>query len=284
MHIPPSIAVIVARLRMPSLVLGVLVVATSPLHDSAWLSWAGAALVVASIVSTFMGGIELRRDPIAVATPVRGRWIAVNSPADKVPSHGVHSAGQTYALDLVHWPDANEAWKPVHAWPLMRRPEDFPGFGEPVFSPADGRVVRSRDWWRDHWSRNSWPALLFAFVEGSARELLGPGALLGNHVVLDLGSGAYAALAHLKRGSLTVSPGQTVRAGQWLAECGNSGNTSEPHLHFQLMDTSRPSVAAGLPFTFVGHDVPRNEQPLMERQDGPSCSYVRATGAEAEDT
>jgi hypothetical protein len=48
-----------------------------------------------------------------------------------------------------------------------------------------------------------------------------------------------------------------------VAECGNSGNTSEPHLHFRLMDTARPSLAAGLPFSFVGHDVPRNEEALV---------------------
>ncbi len=255
MQLRQHMAVTVARLRMPVLVTGVVAIVTSPLHESAWISWTGAAMVVLSVGSAFIGGLEVRQTPIPVASPVRGRWVAVNSPADKVPSHGVHSAGQSYAIDLVHWPDPHDEWKPVHRWPLMRRPDEFPGFGEPVYSPASGRVVKVRDWWRDHWSRNSWPALVYAFVEGSVRELLGPGALLGNHVVLDLGDGTYAALAHLKCGSVAVAPGQKVRAGQRLGSCGNSGNTSEPHLHFQLMDTARPSVAAGLPFTFVDHDV-----------------------------
>ncbi len=258
-----KLAIVTARLRLPALVCGVLLVVASPLHEQAAVSWAGAALVAASVVSTFLRGLAVQRDPIAVEVPVRGRWIAINSPADKVPSHGVHSSGQTYSIDLVHWPDTSTRWTPVHRWPLMRRPEDFPGFGQPVFAPADGRVVRTRDSWRDRWSRNSWPALLYAFVEGSARELLGPGALLGNHVIVDLGDGTFAALAHLKRGSITVSEGQVVHAGQQLAECGNSGNTSEPHLHFQLMDMARPAVAAGLPFAFEGHDIPGNEEPLV---------------------
>jgi hypothetical protein len=255
--------VLVARIRVPCFVIGILLVLTSPLHNRAWVTWLGVVLILVSVATTFMPGGQVKREPIPVHSPVRGRWIAVNSPADKVPSHGVHSAGQTYAIDLVCWPDPDEPWKGVHGWPLSRRPETFPGFGQPIFAPADGQVVRTRGWWRDHWSRNSWPALLFLFLEGSARELLGPGGLLGNHVVLDLGDGTYAALAHLKRDSIKVTKGQTVRAGQQLAECGNSGNASEPHIHFQLMDTARTAFAAGLPFRFIGYDVPKNGQPLL---------------------
>ena len=97
---------------------------------------------------------------------------------------------------------------------------------------------------------------------GVVRELLGPGGLLGNHIVIDLGDGAYAALAHLKRRSITVSEGQQVNLGQELAACGNSGNSSEPHLHFQLMDSQRLAFAAGLPFAFAGSDIPKNGNPL----------------------
>jgi hypothetical protein len=50
-------------------------------------------------------------------------------------------------------------------------------------------------------------------VEGAVRELLGPGRILGNHLVVDLGGGVYAALAHLRRGSLRVRVGDRVAAG-----------------------------------------------------------------------
>ena len=252
-----------ARIRVPSFVIGMLLVLTSPLHHLAWVSWVGVALVVSSVVTTFLPGGRIKCEPVSVHSPVHGRWIAVNSPADKVPSHGVHSAGQTYAVDLVYWPESSTVWKAVHRWPLVQPPEAFPGFGQPVFAPADGRVVRTRGWWRDHWSRNSWPALVYLFLEGSFRELLGPGGLLGNHVVLDLGDGVYAALAHLKHHSIKVEDGQFVRQGQQLGECGNSGNSSEPHIHFQLMDTSRTAFAAGLPFAFAGSAMPKNGEPLV---------------------
>jgi murein DD-endopeptidase MepM/ murein hydrolase activator NlpD len=111
-------------------------------------------------------------------------------------------------------------------------------------------VVRAHDAERDHWSRTSPPAMLYLVAEGMVRELLGPGRILGNHVVLDLGDGVYAALAHLRRGSVRVRPGDLVAAGQQLAACGNSGNSTEPHLHFQLMDHPSVLLAAGLPVAF----------------------------------
>jgi murein DD-endopeptidase MepM/ murein hydrolase activator NlpD len=72
----------------------------------------------------------------------------------------------------------------------------------------------------------------------------------GNHVIIRLRRGVFAAYAHLRPGSVQVRRGDRVREGQVLAELGNSGNTGGPHLHFQLMN--RPSFlgADGLPFVF----------------------------------
>jgi hypothetical protein len=261
----------VARIRMPALLAGILLVITERWHHVGWLLPVGLALCVIGFGSMFLpfGYVRstapakgrdrdkgaLARDPIQVSSPVRGRWIAINGPADKVPSHGTHAYGQTYAIDLVHEPEDGRPWKAVHRRPLARRPEEFAAFGRPVFAPADGIVVRTHQRERDHWSRNSWPALVYVLIEGMLRELTGPSRVLGNHVVLDLGDGVYAALAHLRRGSVRVRKGQRVKAGEQLGECGNSGNTSEPHLHFQLMDHPRVLFAAGLPFQFDRFEV-----------------------------
>ncbi|MFD8231046.1 M23 family metallopeptidase [Streptomyces sp. NPDC059696] len=199
------------------------------------------------------------REPLEVAVPVTGRWSALNSPADRTPSHGVHAHGQTYAIDVLAEPEPGA--RPAFAWfrPLARRPHHFPAFDAPVLAVADATVVRVADGQRDHLSRTSLPGLLYLMlVEGSLREMSGVHRLLGNHVVLDLGDGAYAAYAHLRRGSLTVREGDRVRAGQPIARCGNSGNSSEPHLHFQLMDAPDPDAARGIPFTWRGIGVPRN--------------------------
>ncbi|MER8219486.1 M23 family metallopeptidase [Streptomyces sp. NPDC094143] len=202
---------------------------------------------------------RVAREPVEVAPPVTGRWSALNSPADRTPSHGVHAHGQTYAIDVVAEP-APGARPAFHwLWPLARRPQDFPAHGAPILAVADATVVRVVDGQRDHLSRTSLPGLLYLMlIEGSVRELCGTRRILGNHVVLDLGDGTYAAYAHLRRGSLTVRQGDRVRAGQPIARCGNSGNSSEPHLHFQLMDAPDPDAARGVPFTWRGIGVPRN--------------------------
>lgn len=124
---------------------------------------------------------------------------------------------------------------------------------------ADATVVHASDGRRDHLSRNSGPALAYLMlVEASLRDMAGARWIVGNHLVLDLGDGTYAAYAHLRRGSLRVRAGDTVRAGQLLAHCGNSGNSTEPHVHFQLMDHPDLDVARGIPFTWRGIGVPAN--------------------------
>jgi murein DD-endopeptidase MepM/ murein hydrolase activator NlpD len=107
-------------------------------------------------------------------------------------------------------------------------------------------------------------------LEASVRDLFGAKRIVGNHVILDLGDGTYALYAHLRRGSLTVREGDRVTVGQPLARCGNSGNSTEPHLHFQLMDGPDPDTARGIPFTWSGIGVPGNgeafEAPTTESQ------------------
>ncbi|RBM10766.1 M23 family metallopeptidase [Streptomyces sp. PT12] len=187
--------------------------------------------------------------PLALDVPVSGRWMARNGPATKVPSH-THNLAQTYAIDLARRP----APEPVWLWPLTRRPESYPSFGEPLTAPADGTVVAAVDTQRDHLTRTSLAGLLYVLGEAFVRSLGAPRHLLGNHLVLDLGDGAYAVFAHLRRRSIAVAVGDRVTAGQPLAECGNSGNSSEPHLHFQLMDGPDVTSARGRRFSWRYQD------------------------------
>ncbi|MER5211232.1 M23 family metallopeptidase [Streptomyces sp. NPDC002838] len=204
---------------------------------------------------------RVAREPVEVAPPVTGRWSAQNSPADRTPSHGTHAYGQTYAIDIVAEPEPGTRPGFSRLWPLARRNSAFPAFGAPLLAVADGTVVRATDRQRDHLSRTSLPALLYLMIlEASVRDLSGVKRIVGNHVVLDLGNGTYALYAHLQRGSLTIREGDRVTAGQPLARCGNSGNSTEPHLHFQLMDGPDPDTARGLPFTWRGLGVPRNRE------------------------
>lgn len=188
--------------------------------------------------------------------PLRGRWMLLNSPGTKVPSHGTTMYGQARAVDLLDatgWPE-RDVQGPYGGWGLRgRRPEEFAGFGLPVYAMAAGTVVRASDGQKDHRARTTWPQLAFMMIpEGLGRELAGVRWVLGNHVLVRHDDGTVAAYAHLRRSSLRVRAGDRVEAGQVLGEIGNTGNTSEPHLHVQLMDRVAPQAAAGLPMVWRG--------------------------------
>ncbi|ATL28910.1 M23 family metallopeptidase [Streptomyces formicae] len=229
-----------------------------------WLGWLPALGAIA--ISVTMSRSARRRVeseapvPVEIEPPVAGRWSALNSPADKVPSHGTHHLGQTYAIDITAEPEEGPARPvPVWFWPVARRGEAYPAFGAPLFAVADATVVHAEDGQRDHLSRSSLAGVLyFWLIEGVGRSLGGNRRVVGNHVILDLGEGTYAAYAHVRRGSLKVRAGDKVLAGQVLGECGNSGNSTEPHVHFQLMDGPDLDTARGVPFRWRGVGVPAN--------------------------
>ncbi|MFD8207320.1 M23 family metallopeptidase [Streptomyces sp. NPDC059695] len=243
-----------------------------------WAGWL-PAIAAAALGLTLSRAARRRfeaappREPVEVEPPVTGRWSALNSPADRTPSHGTHQLGQTYAIDIV----AEDAARPrpgfAWLWPVFRRSEDFPAFGAPVLAVAGATVVHAEDGQRDHRARGSLPALAhLLLVESSVRSLAGARRVTGNHLVLDLGDGTYAMYAHLRRGSLAVRAGDRVVAGQELARCGNSGNSTEPHVHFQLMDGPGPDTARGVPFTWRGVGVPGNGETF----DVPADAYPAA--------
>ncbi len=116
-----------------------------------------------------------------------------------------------------------------------RDPASYIIYGNPVYAVADARVAAAVDG-----LPNSPPGQLPAMLPIEQVD--------GNHVVLDLGHGRYALYAHLQPGTVRVHAGETVRRGQLLGLVGTSGNSSEPHLHFQLMDHPSALAANGLPY------------------------------------
>jgi murein DD-endopeptidase MepM/ murein hydrolase activator NlpD len=113
------------------------------------------------------------------------------------------------------------------------RLDDYYVYGRAVFAPAAGVVVEVRDSEPDaevgHWQLRR---------------------ASGNHVIVRVASNEFLFIAHLQRGSIAVAPGERVRAGQPIGRVGNSGNTSEPHLHLHLQDTPTPYLGEGIPLYF----------------------------------
>jgi hypothetical protein len=189
---------------------------------------------------------------VVLALPFRGTWLVQNSPARRVPSHGTHLFATTYAIDFVAVRGRRTA--AVRDWRMLlatEPPERFFAFGQPVLAPVAGRVVAVHDGAADHVARRSQVALLGYALTQASRARGGAGILAGNHVILEpTGGGAYVVLAHLRAGSVRVRPGDAVAAGQQLGTCGNSGNSTQPHVHIQAMDAVDPFTARGLPMAF----------------------------------
>jgi murein DD-endopeptidase MepM/ murein hydrolase activator NlpD len=209
---------------------------------------------------------ELER-ALIVEFPLRGEhWVAETSPADRLPSHGTDQLGMRYSYDFIKV-DARPGLRISPAGALRgllvgARTRDCYAWGAPVHAPLDGEVVQvvdgvpERDWVQ--------PAReLFLRVRNAATFT--PARLpfiLGNHVIIrsgDISSGhVHAAFVHLVPGSVAVTEGQRIAAGEVIGRVGHTGNSTSPHLHFQLMDSADPLRAKGIPCAFRSYDVLRD--------------------------
>jgi hypothetical protein len=113
------------------------------------------------------------------------------------------------------------------------RNSDYLCFGMPVLSPGDGEVIAIANDAPDN-------------LPGEPNTQDFP----GNYVVIDHGNGEYSMLAHLRLGSVGVEVGDSIVAGQKVGECGNSGYSGEPHLHYHLQNTPEWLSGEGLPAQF----------------------------------
>lgn len=175
-----------------------------------------------------------------VTAPFDGEWTAVNGGVTEETSHSWGLVSQRYAYDFVVTEDGS----------THRRSgddlTDYYAFGEPIRAPARGTVVKTKDSLRDY------PK------PGGGRTEWRTWEIAGNHVIIEHADDEYSMLAHLQEDSVTVDPGDEVRRGDVVGACGNSGNSSEPHLHYQLMDRRNFWTAAGLVPAFVDVDVSRD--------------------------
>ena len=194
----------------------------------------GPGLPVEPIITDTGGRSAIAKRPaVEIGAPVRGgRWVAVVGPHRRAlqPVNGRLRNGQRFAIDFSARLD--DAGRTHVADPNLNG--SYFNYGQPVQAVGPGRVVEAVDRYPDQPPNHPNP------VTGVAAD--------GNHVIVKLGKGVFAAYAHLEPGSVRVEAGDPVREGQVIGRLGNSGASHGPHLHFQLM--SRPSIldSDGLPF------------------------------------
>ena len=182
--------------------------------------------------------------------------------------HTTHRWGvvEEFALDIFSVDDTGSSRRGAGA-----RNEDFYAYGKPVLAAADGTVVKLIT------GAPEGPPMLIRPGEAmdayygriseqqAANFVKGETAILGDSVVIDHGNGEFSAYVHLKPGSITVKRGESVKAGQSIGALGSSGNSTEPHLHFQVCDAPEPLSCASIPVRFTGIELPMadGDRPLQ---------------------
>jgi hypothetical protein len=199
---------------------------------------------------------------IVVDFPLRGEWIAPNTPGTKVPSHGTDLFGERYAYDFVGIDPGSRNTRffrpsPLRYLILGAHLQDFIGWGQPIFSTAAGTVVRAEDGWPERNPVHPVKDFLIRLQNAravSSSQKIDLRSLSGNFIIVETSDG-YAVYAHAQTGSIIVSPGDKVIPGQRLANVGHSGNSTAPHLHFHVMDRPDPWKAQGIPCCFRDYEV-----------------------------
>lgn len=181
--------------------------------------------------------------------PLRGVWYAGSGAS----FHTGHrwAVPEEFALDIAKIGESGLTHKGNGT-----RFDDYYAYGADVLAAADGRVTGiANDQSEDPSAMqrpNETQEAYFARLQKEQAERLAKGltAIAGNYVMIDHGKNEYSLYAHLQPGSVRVHVGDQMKAGDVIGKLGSSGNSTEPHLHFQICDKPNPLMCAGIPMNF----------------------------------
>jgi murein DD-endopeptidase len=184
---------------------------------------------------------------LVLSPPLQGDgWLAANGPSNSsghrralIPVGGWAHIAQRFAIDWVQLREDGKTWTGDQL-----KNESYRAYGAQALAVADATVVAIKDGIPDNIPGATSRAVPITL------ETVG-----GNYVILDLGQGQYGFYAHLQPGSLRVKTGDKVKRGQVLGLVGNSGNSTEPHLHFHTSNRNSPLSSEGLPYIFESFEV-----------------------------
>lgn len=170
---------------------------------------------------------------VLYSLPFNERWVAVNGGVVKAISHSWDIQAQRYAYDFIMMDNSAKSYTDKGL-----SVTDYYCYGKKILAPADGVVVEAKDNCKDS----------IIIGKGKTDPLIKD--IRGNYIVIKHAENEYSVLAHLAPGSILVKKGQSVKRKEYIALCGNTGNTSEPHLHFQIQNGTSFFTSAGLPIHF----------------------------------
>ena len=187
--------------------------------------------------------------------PMSGQWFSAVGPTP----HTAHrwALPEEFAFDIVGLGDGTRSYSGSGT-----AFEDYHAYGADILAAADGRVVAVKaDVAEDPTTLRQPGETVEAYGErvGAYQMQLvvsDINSIAGNYIAIDHGNGEFSFYAHLKPGSITVKIGDVVKSGQAMAQLGSSGNSTEPHLHFQVCDRPEPLACAGIPVNFTNIELP----------------------------
>ncbi|MEO7988702.1 MAG: DUF3887 domain-containing protein [Chryseolinea sp.] len=168
--------------------------------------------------------LKLERNVTKLSLPFKGEWFVFWGGDTKELNYHVVSEAQKNAFDIVIKDEKGNSYKTNGG-----TNEDYYAFGKDLIAPCDGEVV-----------------LVVDGVKDNKPGELNPIYVPGNTVIIKTGNNEYLFFAHFKQHSIQVKQGQKVKQGQLLGLCGNSGNSSEPHLHFHIQNVEDMNIATGV--------------------------------------
>ena len=166
---------------------------------------------------------EVIRNTTKMTLPFKGEWTVTWGGDTKELNYHVESVAQKNAFDILIKDEQGSTHKGSG-----EANEDYYAFGKELYAPCDGEVV-----------------LVVDGVKDNIPGVLNPIYIPGNTVIIKTANGEFAFFAHFKQNSITVKQGQKIVTGELLGLCGNSGNSSEPHLHFHLQNVEDMTKATG---------------------------------------
>jgi hypothetical protein len=195
-----------------------LLAATVPLKQvrvaSNLLVLGGSLFVAVQLVMIYRPPV----DPVPIASPLADEWLVGQGGHSELVNYHCVTSTQRNALDILQTRNG------VSHTPGSTELTSYNIYGKPVLAPAAGTVTFVLD---------GRPDQAIGSADGHYQS--------GNNVVIDIGGGRYVLMAHLSPGSVQVKVGDHVELGQQIAKVGNSGNTTEPHLHIQAQ-----TIATGI--------------------------------------
>jgi len=216
---------------------------------------------------------------IVGALPFLGQWLVGNTPAFKIPSHGTDLFGVTYAYDFMAVDDKGHTSSKLTLNTIFgtENPKDFYSFGKPILTPVNGKVIKIHDNEIDNKVRRSLFAGIPYMLTQKKRLKERIENITGNYIIIQPeDSEDFICIVHIKKNSFVVQEEEYVSVGEHLADCGNSGNSTQPHIHIQAMSSLNLNTTKGIPLyfkNFVESDINQKKE-IQKSEAFPNKSKI----------